>query len=86
MTPVDDNDAAILLALFNTVLDFGKQPVVITLGGIPIAGSLQAYLHNDDAGDADTVYSLYFSGSHSDIGNLPDVDHDVTIRIAAGTP
>lgn len=84
MTPVDDDAANALLLLFGALRDYGKQPVIITLDDIPAAASLQAFLHNDDAGDADTVYSLYFNGSVSDVGRLPDVDHNAIVRIAAG--
>ena len=84
MTPRNDDDADTLNEIFGNLHGFGKQPVTILLGGVSVAASLQACRHSDDAGDADTAYSLYFTDSVSDIGGLPDIDHSAAVRVAAG--
>ncbi len=64
-----------------------KRPIVITIDGQPIAASIQCYPHGDDSvADNDMAghVCVFFEGSVSHVGSLPDVEHSENIYIAAG--
>lgn len=72
---------------FGDAFNYSKRPVVINVGGRLIAASLQGYPHgadevanNDMAGHA----CMFFNGSLSHVGNLPDVEHQALIYKASG--
>lgn len=82
--PVSEWDKATLESLFGDVENYGKLPVVITLGGTRYAASLQANAHSaSDDSNATEYHCLYFDGCISDVGNLTDVEHREMLQLAA---
>ena len=64
-----------------------KRPVVVEINGRKIAASLQCWPHGGDtiAGNGmDGHVCVFFSGSLSHVGMLPDVEHEAQVLIAAG--
>ncbi|NLI54568.1 MAG: hypothetical protein GX417_09630 [Clostridiales bacterium] len=82
MRPELDWDNATLRGFFSTVSSSEKQPVVLTIGGILVAASIQQAAPSME-GEALPEYGVYFSGSLSGIDGIPDAEHEAVVRIAA---
>lgn len=81
------NDTEALKTAFGNAFSFFKRPVVISVGEKKIAASLQGFPHGSDqvfANDMDGHVCLYFLGSLSHVGSLPDVEHLNQVYKAAG--
>ena len=64
-----------------------KRPVVIEINGSKIAASIQCYPHGSDTVTDNEMQGhvcLFFSGSSSHVGNMPDVEHNENIKKASG--
>lgn len=80
--PVLDWDNATLRGFFAEESSSQKQPVTIAADGISIAASVQ----NAPAQQGDVLpeYTVYFLGSVSGIGGIPDAEHEAIVQIAGG--
>ncbi|MDO4568643.1 MAG: peptidoglycan-binding domain-containing protein [Clostridia bacterium] len=81
------DDTAIYESLFGGEFNYSKRPVCLRVGARIIAASLQGEPHgaetlanNGHAGHA----CLYFEGSSSHVGSLPDIEHAAQVYRAAG--
>lgn len=64
-----------------------KRPVVIDIDGQEIAASIQCWPHGSEQlsnNGMDGHVCLFFDGSLSEVGNLPDVEHTENVYKAAG--
>lgn len=80
-------DTATLKSVFGNAFSYYKRPVVILIGDKKIAASLQGFPHGTDAvsqNDMDGHVCLYFQGSLSHVGALPDTEHINLVYKAAG--
>ncbi len=72
---------------FGGEYNFSKRPVVVTIEGRDIAASLSGWPHGEDhysGNDMDGHACLYFDGSLSHVGDLPDAEHMELVYTAAG--
>ncbi len=80
-------DTATIKSVFGNAFSYYKRPVVILLGDKKIAASLQGFPHGTDSvsqNDMDGHICLYFQGSLSHVGALPDAEHINLVYKAAG--
>jgi len=87
MECTDANDTAAMKTVFGGVFNYSKRPMLITVGGRLIACSLQGAPHGEDSvarNDMTGHACLYFDGSKSHVGSLPDVEHISNVYTAAG--
>lgn len=80
-------DTNVYKKAFGDEFNYSKRPVVIEIGEEKIAASLQGYPHGDDEvpnNDMAGHACLYFNGSLSHVGSLPDVEHQAMIYKASG--
>ncbi|MDR0840231.1 MAG: peptidoglycan-binding protein [Christensenellaceae bacterium] len=80
-------DAGIYRQVFGGEYNYSKRPVVITIDGRNIAGSLSGWPHGEDFypnNDMRGHTCLFFEGSLSHVGDLPDVEHLELVYRAAG--
>jgi hypothetical protein len=80
-------DTAVYKEIFGGVFSFFKRPTLIMCDGRYIAASLQGQPHGSDtvASNGMTGHAcLFFEGSTSHVGSLPDVEHLNQIYKAAG--
>ena len=64
-----------------------KRPVIVDIDGSLVAASIQCWPHgSEQIGDngMDGHVCLFFDGSLSDVGGLPDVEHTENVYKAAG--
>ena len=81
------DDHAIFLETFGGEYNWSKRPVVVTIGTVRHAASIQGFPAGADSLEGNGMEgscSLYFSGSLSDISALPDVEHRTAILKASG--
>lgn len=81
------SDNAVFLETFGGEYNWSKRPVVITVGTVRHAASIQGLPSGEDVLDDNGMpgsCALYFSGSLSEIGSLPDAEHRITILKASG--
>ena len=81
------NDTSAYRNAFGDEFNYSKRSVVIEIDGRPVAASLQGYPHGGDEVSANDMIGhacLFFNGSLSHVGNLPDVEHQALIYKAAG--
>ena len=67
--------------------NFLKRPVVVMLGETAVAASIQCYPHGSDSvadNGMEGHVCLFFEGSLSHVGSLPDVEHNANVFAAAG--
>jgi len=84
---VASSDTAIYKEVFGGEFNYSKRPVLINVGGTLIAASMQGEPHGDDivAHNGMNGHScLYFEGSLSHVGSLPDTEHLKQVYVAAG--
>lgn len=82
-----NSDTDVFLEVFGGEINWSKRPVMIAIAGRQFAASLQGMPQGQDsiAGNGmDGSCALYFSGSTSDIANLPDTEHRTAVNRAAG--
>lgn len=80
-------DTATLKTVFGNAFSYYKRPVVIIIGDQKVAASLQGFPHGTDSvsqNDMDGHVCLYFQGSLSHVGSLPDAEHVNLVYKAAG--
>ena len=81
------SDTEIYKEVFGREFNYSKRPVLIHVGGTLIAASLQGEPHGEDivAHNGMSGHAcLYFEGSLSHVGSLPDTEHLKQVYIAAG--
>lgn len=83
--PELDWDNATLRGFFFSASSSEKQPVVVTIDGILVAASIQQAAP-DASGEQLPVYSVFFHDALTEIGGIPDVEHETVISIAANLP
>ena len=67
--------------------NFLKRPVVVVVGGTNVAASMQCWPHGSDTRDGNGMEGhvcVFFSGSLSHVGKLPDAEHSANVNLAAG--
>ena len=67
--------------------NFLKRPVVVMFGETAVAASIQCYPHGSDSvadNGMEGHVCLFFEGSLSHVGSLPDVEHNANVFAAAG--
>ncbi len=79
------------LESFNSICgsdyNFLKRPVIVMVGSKRIAGSLQCFPHGTDTIDENGMEGhvcVFFEGSLSHVGSLPDIEHNSNIYSASG--
>lgn len=80
-------DTAKMLTVFGEKFNYSKRSVVITIDGKNVAASLQGWPHGEDAvaqNDMSGHLCMFFDGSLSHVGMLPDVEHIKLVYKAAG--
>ncbi len=80
-------DTVTFLSCFGGEFNYSKRPMVMQLDNQNIAASMQGEPHGDDTisgNDMTGHVCVYFTGSASHVGSLPDVEHMNQIRKAAG--
>jgi len=83
----DAFDASVLRDVFGGEYSFFKRAVVVSINGKQIAASLQGYPHGTDEyaqNDMSGHVCLFFGGSLSHVGSLPDAEHQELVYKAAG--
>lgn len=82
MRPELDWDNATLRGFFDSASSSEKQPVVLIVGDVLVAASIQQAAPNM-MGEALPEYSVYFHNSLSAISGIPDAEHEAIVKIAA---
>lgn len=80
-------DTAVYKEVFGGEFNYSKRPVLIQVNGTMIAASMQGQPHGDDSvsrNDMSGHSCLFFEGSLSHVGSLPDTEHLKQVYIAAG--
>lgn len=84
----DAQSAATVKEVFGGEYNFSKRAVTISIGGKQVAASLQGWPHGDDSvssNDMSGHLCLFFDGSLSHVGSLPDAEHQELIYKASAT-
>lgn len=87
MECADAFNAGIFREVFGGEYNYSKRPVVISIGDRSIAASLYGWPHGEDhygGNEMDGHTCLFFDGSLSHVGGLPDAEHTEMIYQAAG--
>lgn len=87
MECADTVDTAAYKEAFGGEFNYSKRPVILSVGSKLIAASLQGYPHGKDSVAANEMAGhacMFFSGSLSHVGQLPDVEHATQVNKAAG--
>lgn len=82
-------DTTIMKEVFGGDFSYFKRPMLVSLGGVLTACSLQGQPHGEDTvpgNDMDGHLCLYFEESKSHVGAMGDVEHRGNITTAAGDP
>jgi hypothetical protein len=82
-----ESDLEAFKAICGSEYNYLKRPVLIDIDGRLIAASIQCWPHGaEQIGDngMDGHVCLFFDGSLSDVGDLPDVEHTENVYKAAG--
>ena len=83
----DAFNAGVLKGIFGGEFNFSKRAVTVSVNGKNIAASLQGYPHGEDtygANDMSGHVCLFFDGSLSHVGSLPDAEHQELVYKASG--
>lgn len=83
----DAQNASIYKDIFGGEYNYSKRSVVVTINGRHIAASLSGWPHGSDSypsNDMPGHTCLFFDGSLSHVGNLPDAEHQELVYKAAG--
>ncbi|MBO4848709.1 MAG: peptidoglycan-binding protein [Clostridia bacterium] len=87
MEPASEEALADFKEICGREYNFLKRPVVVVIDGQTIAASIQCWPHGADTvpgNGVDGHVCLFFDGSYSNVGHLPDVEHTENIYKAAG--
>lgn len=87
MEPASEEALAAFKEICGSEYNFLKRPVVVSMNGQDVAASIQCWPHgsqNIGNNGMDGHVCLFFDGSCSNVGNLPDVEHTENIYKAAG--
>lgn len=87
MEPANKAELDSFKAICGSEYNYLKRPVVIKIGEEDIAASIQCWPHGSDViqdNDMDGHVCLFFDGSTSNVGKLPDVEHTENVYKAAG--
>lgn len=85
LTDVEDIDT--FLHVCGEEFNFYKRPIVVKIGDKLIAASMQCYPHGSEsvAGNGmEGHICVFFLGSLSHVGSLPDIEHNANVYKAAG--
>ncbi len=82
MRPELDWDDATLRGFFGSTSSSEKHPIVVTIDGVLVAASIQQAAP-DMSGEAQPEYGVYFHDSLSNVGGIPDAEHEAIVQIAA---
>ena len=88
MEPISSGALAAFMSICGDKYNYLKRPVVITIDGQDIAASIQCWPHGSDTINDNEMgghVCLFFEGSLSHVGSLPDVEHNENIHKASGT-
>lgn len=80
-------DTAMMLEVFGGEFNYSKRPMLFKLNDKLIAASMQGQPHGEDYVSRNEMSGhmcLYFEGSLSNVGKLPDAEHIKQLYIAAG--
>ena len=83
----DSQSSAAVREVFGGEFNFSKRAVTVTINGKQIAASLQGWPHGSDtipSNDMNGHICLYFDGSLSHVGSLPDAEHQELVYRASG--
>ena len=83
----DSQSSAAVREVFGGEFNFSKRAVTVTINGKQIAASLQGWPHGSDtipSTDMNGHLCLYFDGSLSHVGSLPDAEHQELVYRASG--
>jgi hypothetical protein len=67
--------------------NYFKRPVIVSINGLEAAASIQCWPHGSDSiadNGMDGHVCLFFDGSLSNVGSMPDIEHTENIYKAAG--
>lgn len=87
MEPAASEDLEIFKILCGGEYNFLKRPVTVSIGGVEAAASMQCAPHGSQTVSSNGVEGhicVFFSGSLSHVANMPDAEHELMIRQAAG--
>lgn len=87
MEPASELELEDFMAICGKEFNYLKRPVVISVNGQDIAASIQCWPHGAASiteNGVDGHVCLFFDGSSSDVGNLPDVEHIENVYKAGG--
>ena len=87
MEPADAESASVFNYICGAEYNYLKRPIVIEIGDSRVAASVQCYPHGSDTVDGNDIEGhvcVFFEGSSSHVGNMPDVEHNENIKIASG--
>lgn len=79
-------DTQTFLSVFGGEVNWSKRPVIVTIGTVRYAASLQGMPSGTDTvagNNMDGSCALYFMGSTSDVHNLPDFEHRTAVNKAS---
>lgn len=80
-------DTAVYKEVFGGEFNYSKRPVLLSANGMLIAASMQGQPHGEDSVSRNEMSGhscLFFEGSLSHVGSLPDTEHLKQVYIAAG--
>ena len=81
-----DADISSFMAICGSEFNYLKRPVVIVIDGRKIAASIQCWPHGSDSIEDNQMKGhvcVYFEGSTSHVGHMPDVEHNENIKISS---
>ena len=87
MEPSSTEELDSFMAICGSEYNYLKRPVVVTIGDEEIAASIQCWPHGNDVISDNGMIGhvcLFFDGSTSEVGRLPDVEHTENVYKAAG--
>ncbi len=87
MEPMSLNTLAEFMQICGEQYNYLKRPVVIEIDGQNIAASIQCWPHGSNTISGNEMNGhvcLFFDGSLSHVGSLPDVEHNENIHKASG--
>ncbi|MCR5610684.1 MAG: peptidoglycan-binding protein [Clostridiales bacterium] len=87
MEPVSQDAMNEFMKICGKEYNYLKRPVVVVINGQEIAASIQCWPHGSDAISDNGMRGhvcVFFDGSLSHVGNLPDVEHNENIHKAMG--
>ncbi|MBO4384572.1 MAG: peptidoglycan-binding protein [Clostridia bacterium] len=87
MEPVSSDAMNAFMAICGKEHNYLKRPIVIVIDGQEVAASIQCWPHGSDTISENGMRGhvcVFFEGSLSHVGNLPDIEHNENIRRATG--